>query len=57
MTEYRHSPESKANELIDRLSRALADGVNELTVRRLEQDARQLMSADDVVGALELEPH
>lgn len=41
---------SKANELIDRLSRALADGANDLTVRRLEQDARQLMSAD-VVGA------
>ena len=50
MTEYRPSPQSKANELIDRLSRALTDGVNELTVRRLEQDARQLMSAD-VVGA------
>ena len=28
----------------------MADGANELTVRRLEQDARQLMSAD-VVGA------
>ena len=50
MTEYRPSPKSKANELIDRLSRALAGSVNELTVRRLEQDARQLMSAD-AVGA------
>ena len=50
MTEYRPSPKSKANGLIDRLSRALTGAVNELTVRCLERDARQLMPAD-VVGA------
>ena len=50
MMEYRPSPKSKANELIERLSRATAGTANELTVRRLEQGARQLMAAD-VVGA------
>ena len=48
---YRPSPKSQSSGLIERLSRASEDGVaNDVTLLRLEQDARRLMAAD-VVGA------
>ena len=51
MTDYRPTPKSKASALIERLIEASASGAtNELSLRRLQQEAKQLMNAD-VVGA------
>ena len=51
MTNYRAALKSKASNLFQRLDQVSASGeTNDLSLRRLQQEAKQLMSAD-VVGA------